>query len=93
MLIGNHSIQYSLIDHAIYRLKVGLFLHHRPTRAMAYLLLLQDVADDALRRERILQNHIDLFAESDKYLLGCFSLPRAVLKELCNSTAEPYQTV
>ncbi|CAL9690972.1 unnamed protein product [Knipowitschia caucasica] len=51
---------------------------------MAYLLLLQEVADRALRRERIFQDHVDLFTESDEYLFGRFRLPRAVLIELCH---------
>ncbi|KAI3374735.1 hypothetical protein L3Q82_021290, partial [Scortum barcoo] len=46
---------------------------------MAYLLLLQDVADRALRSGCILHNRVDLFAENDKYLLGRFRLPRAAL--------------
>lgn len=57
---------------------------------MAYLLLLQEIANRALRRERrpIFQDHADIFAESDEYLIGRFRLPRPVLMELCN-TLEP----
>uniref|UniRef100_A0A674MSP0 Putative nuclease HARBI1 n=1 Tax=Takifugu rubripes TaxID=31033 RepID=A0A674MSP0_TAKRU len=51
---------------------------------MAYLLLLQDIADRALRRERMFRDHIDLFAESDEFLLRRFRLTRPVLIDLCN---------
>ena len=59
---------------------------------MAYLLLLENVADRALRRERIFRDHRDLFAESDEYLLGRFRLPRAVLMEICNSLEPALQS-
>lgn len=74
-----------MIDHVIYRPKIGVFLHPRATRTMAYILLLQDVANRALTTERIFQDHVDLFAESGKYLLGHFRPPRAVLMEFRNS--------
>lgn len=51
---------------------------------MADILLLQEIADRALRMERMFQDHIDLFAESDEFLFGRFRLPRAVLVDLCN---------
>ncbi len=59
-------------DWSRYLYAQGLFLQARPTRTMAYLLLLQDVADHALRKERIFQDKVDLFAEGDEHLLGCF---------------------
>ncbi len=39
-------------------------------KTMAYILLLQEIADRALRRERMFQDHADLFAESDEFLFG-----------------------
>ena len=55
---------------------------------MAQLLLLEQIADRALRRERLYRDHLDLFAESDEFLIGRFRLPRPVLLDLCN-TLEP----
>lgn len=73
--------------------KIHLFLHLELTLTLAYLLLLQDITDRTPRWERIFQDHVDLFAETDEYLLGHFHLPRAILMELCNSlrasNAEP----
>ena len=77
-----------MIDRAIYRAKMGVFLHIRHAITMAYLLLLDNIAERALRTERIFVDHIDLFAETVKYLIGRFRLPRHVLTELCD-TLEP----
>ena len=52
---------------------------------MAILLLLDEVANRALARERIYFDHVDLFARSDHYLFSRFRLPRAILLELCNT--------
>uniref|UniRef100_A0A671TGD0 DDE Tnp4 domain-containing protein n=1 Tax=Sparus aurata TaxID=8175 RepID=A0A671TGD0_SPAAU len=51
---------------------------------MAYILLLQEIADRALRRDRMFRDHIDPFSESDEFLFGRFRLPRPVLIDLCN---------
>lgn len=51
---------------------------------MAYLLLLEELANHALRRERMFEDHFDLFAENDGYLISGFRLPRPVLIELCD---------
>ncbi|XP_031441572.1 protein phosphatase 1, regulatory subunit 8a isoform X4 [Clupea harengus] len=55
---------------------------------MAHLLLLEYIAYRSLRNERLYRDHVDLFAESDDYLIERFRLPRPVLLELCN-TLEP----
>lgn len=52
---------------------------------MAELLLLEYLAGRALRRERVYREHMDLFAETDDYLISRFRLPRPVLIELCDT--------
>ena len=52
---------------------------------MAQLMLLEHIADRALRRERLYRDHLDLFAESDEFLIGRFRLLRPVLLNLCNT--------
>lgn len=50
---------------------------------MAYLALLEDVANARLRRERIFRDQLDLLANDDEWLMSRFRLPRAVLLDLC----------
>ncbi|KAK0132138.1 putative nuclease HARBI1 [Merluccius polli] len=62
--------------------EIGSAKHQRKTTFRKLRIL--EIADRALRRERIFQDHVDLFSESDEYLFGRFRLPRAVLIDLCN---------
>ena len=59
---------------------------------MAQLLLLEQIADRALRRERLYSDHLDLFAESDEFLIGRFRLPKP-MQHTGASTEEPDQTL
>lgn len=51
---------------------------------MANLALLEDLAQAALRRERVFNERADLFAESDAWLISRFNFPRHILLYLCN---------
>lgn len=49
---------------------------------MAYLALLEDVANGRIRRERVFRDQQDLLANDDEWLMSRFRLPRAVLLHL-----------
>lgn len=49
------------------------------------MVLLEDIAARALRREPVFRERTDMFAESEKLLFSRFRLPREVLIDLCNS--------
>lgn len=51
---------------------------------MANLALLEDLAQAALRRERVFNERADLFAESDTWLISRFCFPRHILLYVCN---------
>lgn len=50
---------------------------------MASLALLEDLANGAIRRERIYRHRHDLLANDDEWLLSRFRFPRAVLLDIC----------
>ena len=50
---------------------------------MAYLALLEDLANHALRRERIFKDRADLLGESTEWLLSRYRFPKNVLLDLC----------
>lgn len=50
---------------------------------MAYLALLEDLANNALRRERVFQDRADLLGESTEWLLSRYRFPKNVLLDLC----------
>jgi len=50
---------------------------------MAYLALLEDLANNALRRERVFQDRTDLLRESTEWLLSRYCFPKNVLLDLC----------
>ena len=50
---------------------------------MAALALLEDLANGAIRRERVFREREDLLANDDNWLMSRFRLPRPVLLELC----------
>lgn len=52
---------------------------------MAYLALLEDLAQGALRRERVFRDRADLFAESTEWLISRFRYPRHILLDLCRN--------
>uniref|UniRef100_A0AAZ3SJ80 DDE Tnp4 domain-containing protein n=1 Tax=Oncorhynchus tshawytscha TaxID=74940 RepID=A0AAZ3SJ80_ONCTS len=51
---------------------------------MANLALLEDLAQAALRKERVFNEGADLFAESDAWLISRFRFPRHILLYPCN---------
>lgn len=57
--------------------------HDAQLCTMAYLALLEDVANRRLRRERIFRDQQDPLANDDEWLMSRFRLPRAVLLDLC----------
>lgn len=50
---------------------------------MAYLALLEDLENRALRRERVFKEHADLLSESTEWLLSRYRFPKNILMELC----------
>ncbi|KAI2646411.1 hypothetical protein H4Q32_025756 [Labeo rohita] len=52
---------------------------------MAYLALLEDLANNALRRERVFQDRADLLGESTEWLLSRYRFPKNVLLDLCRN--------
>lgn len=54
---------------------------------MAWLALLEDVANRRIRRERVFRVHEDLLANPDEWLISRFSLPRPVLQDLITELA------
>nr|XP_055063040.1 putative nuclease HARBI1 isoform X2 [Misgurnus anguillicaudatus] len=50
---------------------------------MAYLALLEDLANRALRRERVFKDRADLLGESTEWLLSRYRFPRNILLDLC----------
>lgn len=50
---------------------------------MAALALLEDIANRAIRRERVFRDRADLLAHDDLWLISRYRLPRAALLELC----------
>ncbi|KAJ8403265.1 hypothetical protein AAFF_G00354820 [Aldrovandia affinis] len=50
---------------------------------MATLALLEDIANRAIRRERVFRDRPDFFAHDDEWLISRYRLPRAMLLELC----------
>uniref|UniRef100_A0A9J8CWU3 Putative nuclease HARBI1 n=1 Tax=Cyprinus carpio carpio TaxID=630221 RepID=A0A9J8CWU3_CYPCA len=50
---------------------------------MAYLALLEDLANNALRRERVFKDRADLLGESTEWLLSRYRFPKNVLLALC----------
>ena len=50
---------------------------------MAYLLLLDVLTNQALRREHVFKDQADLFAERDEWLINHSPLPRQILQNLC----------
>ena len=51
---------------------------------MAYLALLEDLANHALRRERVFKDRADLLGESTEWLLSRYRFPKNVLLDLCH---------
>ena len=51
---------------------------------MDALALLEDLANDALRRERVFRDREDFLAHDDDWLMSRFRFPRAILLELCS---------
>ena len=51
---------------------------------MANLALLEDLAQAALRRERVFNERADVLAESDAWLISRLSFSRHILLYLCN---------
>ena len=49
---------------------------------MAYLALLEDVANGRIRRERLFRDQQDLLSNDDEWLMSRFRLPRVVLLQL-----------
>lgn len=47
------------------------------------LALLEDIANGAIRRERVFRDREDFLAHDDDWLISRFRLPRAVLLQLC----------
>ena len=52
-------------------------------KPMAALVVLEDIANGAIRRERVFRDRHDLLAHEDKWLISRFRFPRAILLELC----------
>ena len=50
---------------------------------MAALALLEDLANGAIRRERLFRERDDLLVNDDNWLISRFRFPRPVLLELC----------
>ena len=50
---------------------------------MAYLAVLEDLENRALRRERVFKEHADLLSESTEWLLSRYRFPKNILMELC----------
>ena len=50
---------------------------------MAYLALLEDLENRALRRERVFKERADLLSESTEWLLSRYRFPKNILMELC----------
>ncbi len=50
---------------------------------MAYLALLEDLENRALRRERVFKERADLFSESTEWLLSRYRFPKDILIDLC----------
>ena len=51
--------------------------------AMAYLALLEDLANHALCRERVFKDRADLLGESTEWLLSRYRFPKNVLLDMC----------
>ena len=51
---------------------------------MAYVALLEDLANHALRRERVFKDHADLLGESTEWLLSRYRFPKTLLLDLCH---------
>ena len=51
--------------------------------AMAYLALLEDLANHALHKERVFKDRADLLGESTEWLLSRYRFPKNVLLDLC----------
>lgn len=50
---------------------------------MAALALLEDIANRAIRRERVFRDRADFLAHDDTWLISRYRLPRTALLELC----------
>ncbi len=50
---------------------------------MAALALLEDIANRAMRRQRVFRDRADFFAYGDEWLISRYRLPRAALLHLC----------
>ncbi|KAJ8364930.1 hypothetical protein SKAU_G00137610 [Synaphobranchus kaupii] len=59
---------------------------------MAALALLEDIANRAIRRERVFRDRADFFAHDDEWLISRYHLPRATLLELCAQMGPNLQT-
>ncbi|XP_039602265.1 putative nuclease HARBI1 [Polypterus senegalus] len=55
---------------------------------MADLVLLEDLQQALLRRDRIFRDRTDLLAESDEWLISRFRLPRPILLDLCQQFSQ-----
>ncbi|XP_039619162.1 putative nuclease HARBI1 [Polypterus senegalus] len=55
---------------------------------MADLVLLEDLQQSLLRRDRVFRDRTDLIAESDEWLISHFRLPRAILLDLCQQFSQ-----
>jgi len=54
-----------------------------PLKTMAAVVVLEDIANGAIRRERVFRDRHDLLAHEDNWLISRFRSPRAILLELC----------
>jgi len=52
-------------------------------KTMAALAVLEDIANGAIRRERVFRDRHDLLAHEDKWLISRFRFPRAIILKLC----------
>lgn len=50
---------------------------------MAYLALLEDLENRALRRECVFKERADVFSESTEWLLSRYRFPKNILMDLC----------
>ena len=50
---------------------------------MAALALLEDIANRAIRRERVFRDRADFLTQDDVWLISRYRLPRTALLELC----------
>ncbi len=59
-------------------------IHLQANKKTADLVLLEDLAARATRREGIFRDSKDMFGEREEWLISCFCLPRHVVLQLCN---------